>query len=89
MILGAFSTADPLLNTQRQIMVAEGRYFTGTTYEDTCRISRELVGTTKEDLLALTVALEQIAKDNAVCVVAGQPLLDACGEKLASVQQVL
>ena len=89
MILGAFSAADPLLNTQRQIMVAEGRYFTGTTYEDTCRISRELVGTTKEDLLALTVALEQIAKDNAVCVVAGQPLLDACGEKLASVQQVL
>jgi Zn-dependent M16 (insulinase) family peptidase len=89
MILGAFSAADPLLNTQRQITVAEGRYFTGTTYEDTCRISRELVETTKEDLLALTEALEQIAKDNAVCVVAGQPLLDACGEKLAQIQQVL
>ena len=89
MILGAFSAADPLLNTQRKIATAETRYFTGTTYEDTCRISRELVETTKEDLLALTEALEQIAKDNAVCVVAGQPLLDACGEKLVSIQQVL
>lgn len=89
MILGAFSAADPLLNTQRQIATAETRYFTGTTYEDSCRISRELVQTTKEDLLALTEALEQIAKDNAVCVVAGQPLLDACGEKLVQIQQVL
>ena len=89
MILGAFSAADPLLNTQRQIAIAETRYFTGTTYEDTCRISRELVDTTKEDLLALTAALEQVAKENAVCVVAGQPLLDACGEKLISIQQVL
>ena len=89
MILGAFSAADPLLNTQRKIATAETRYFTGTTYEDSCRISRELVETTKEDLLALTEALEQIAKDNAVCVVAGQPLLETCGEKLASIQQVL
>ena len=89
MILGAFSAADPLLNTQLQIATAETHYFTGTTYEDTCRMNQELVETTKEDLLALTEALEQIAQDNAVCVVAGQPLLDACGEKLASVQQVL
>ena len=89
MILGAFAAADPLLNTQRQIATAETRYFTGTTYEDTCRISKELVETTKEDLLALTEALEQIAKDGAVCVVAGQPLLEACGEKLVETQQVL
>ncbi len=89
MILGAFAAADPLLNTQSRIAVAEGRFFNGTTYEDVCRTSKELVETTKEDLLALTEALEQIAKDNAVCVVAGQPLLEACGEKLAEIQQVL
>ena len=89
MILGAFSTADPLLNTQRAIAIAETRHFTGTTHEDICRVNRELVETTKEDLLALTEALEQIAKDNAVCVVAGQPLLEACGEKLSQIQQVL
>ena len=89
MILGAFSAADPLLNTQRKIAIAEARHFTGTTYEDTCRISRELVDTTKEDLLALTEALEQLVQDNLVCVVAGQPLLDACGTQLAQIQQIL
>lgn len=89
MILGAFSSADPLLNTQRRIEIAERRFFNGTTYADVCRINQELVETTKEDLLALTEALEQVTKDNAVCVVAGQPLLDACGEKLAATQQVL
>ena len=89
MILGAFASADPLLNTQRQIATGEAHYFTGTTYEDICRINRELVETTKEDLLALTQALEKTTKDNAVCVVAGQSLLEACGEKLAQIQQVL
>ena len=89
MILGAMASADPLLNTQMKISVAEGRYFRGTTYEDVCRIRRELIGTTKEDLLNLTGALEHITNDRAVCVVAGQPLLDSCGDKLQKHQQIL
>ena len=89
MILGAMASADPLLNTQMKISLAEGRYFKGTTYEEVCRTRRELIGTTKEDLLALTEVLEALARDDAVCVVAGQPLLDACGEKLSLQQQIL
>lgn len=89
MILGAMASADPLLNTQMKISLAEGRYFKGTTYEEVCRTRRELIGTTREDLLALTEVLEALARDDAVCVVAGQPLLDACGEKLSLQQQIL
>ena len=89
MILGAMASADPLLNVQRKISLAEGRYFRGTTYEEVCATRRELIGTTKEDLLALTASLEALARDEAVCVVAGQPLLDACGEKLSLQQQIL
>lgn len=89
MILGAMSSADPLLNTQQKISVAEGRYFKGTAYEDVCRVRKELIGTTCDDLLALTKALEDVTADNAVCVVAGQSLLDACGEQLSGVQQIL
>ena len=88
MILGAMSSVDPLLNTQRKIALAEEHYFNGTAYEDVCRIRKELLGTTKEDLLALTGMLENVAADDAVCVVAGQPLLDACGGKL-EMQQIL
>ena len=86
MILGAVSSADPLLNTQRRIALTERRYFTGITYGDICRIHKELVGTTRKDLLALAATLEQVVCDNGVCVVAGRPLLDACGGKLAEIQ---
>jgi len=89
MILGALASADPLLNTQQRITLAESRYFKGTAYEDVCRVRKELIETTPADLLALTKVLEQVAEDNAVCVVAGQPLLEACGEQLSQIQQVL
>jgi len=89
MILGALASVDPLLNVKQKIGLAEGRFFKKTAYEDVCRVRKELIGTTNEDLLALTQALENVAEDNAVCVVAGQPLLDTCGEQLCQVRQVL
>ena len=89
MILGAMADADPLLNTTARIMVAESRFFTGTTYEELCRIRKELVETTPEKLLSLLPMLENLASDNAVCVVAGQNLLERCGDKLAVTEQVL
>lgn len=89
MILGALSSADPLLNTQTRISVAENRYFKGTTFEDVCRVRNELISTTKEDLLAMLGTLETVANENAVCVVAGQPLLEACGDLLSGIEQIL
>ena len=89
MILGAMANADPLLNIQQKIMVAESRYFKGTSYKDVCRVRHELISTTHEDLLALTDILKYVAEDNAVYVVAGQPLLEACGELISKIQPVL
>ena len=89
MILGSMASADPLLNTQMKITVAENRYFKGITYEDVCRVRHELISTTHEDLLALTDVLKYVAEDNAVCVVAGLPLLEACGELISKIQPVL
>ena len=89
MILGAMASADPLLNAQRKIGVAEMRFFKGTTYEDVCRIRQELIGTSKEDILAMAAELERIAETNAVCVVAGQPLLDECGDSLQKIIPIL
>jgi len=89
MILGAMSNADPLLNAQSKIAVAETRFFKGTTYEDVCRVRQELIETKCEDLLALAELIQAGIGDNAVCVVAGQPLLEACGEKLQEIRQIL
>ena len=89
MILGSMASADPLLNTQMKITVAENRYFKGITYEDVCRVRHELISTTHEDLLALTDVLKYVAEDNAVCIVAGQPLLEACRECISKIQPIL
>ena len=89
MILGAVSNADPLLNTKGRIGLAESMYFKGTTHEAQCRMIRELMETTPAELLALADILEAAAGDNAVCVVAGQSLLDACGEQLSGTCQIL
>jgi len=89
MILGALAGAGPLLNAEARIAVAEARYLKGTRFEDIRRTRQELISTTREDLLSLCGLLDTLAAENAVCVVAGQPLLDACGDKLAEIQQIL
>ncbi len=87
-ILGSVSQLDPLMSTLQRMSVGENRWFTGTTREDVCRWYRELVSTTPEDLLDLLAALEDLFRDRAVCVVAGKPLLDACGEELQEILTV-
>lgn len=81
-ILGSVSALDPLLTEETRRLAAENRYFKGTSYEDICRLYRELVGTTAKDLLALCPDLEELAARQRNCVIAGKDLLDACGSKL-------
>lgn len=83
-ILGSVSTLDPLLNTRTAMLVAETRYFKGTTYADICRYYSQLVHTSHKDLLGLCRVLDEIAADNAVCVVAGKAMLDDCGAAVTS-----
>ena len=81
-ILGAVSALDPLLTEETRRLAAENRYFKGTSYEDICRLYRELVGSTAKDLLALCPDLEELAAGQRNCVIAGKDLLDECGDKL-------
>ena len=84
-ILGSVSQLDPLMGTLMRMSVGENRWFTGTTREDVCRWYRELVQTTPEDLLDLLEDLEALFRTDALCVVAGKPLLDACGRELREI----
>ncbi|MBR7010980.1 MAG: insulinase family protein [Oscillospiraceae bacterium] len=82
-ILGAVSAFDPLRGPEAKMSAGEGRWLRGITEEDVRRWYAELLHTTAAGLLALAPALEELAADNAVCVTAGQPLLEACGEDAA------
>lgn len=87
-ILSAVSTLDPLLSAQGKMMLAEARYFKGTTYADICRYYSQLLHTTVEDLLRLCSMLDDIAADHAACVVAGQSLIDECGHEITTHQVI-
>ena len=79
-ILGAVSVLDPLRGAESKLGAGESRWFRGVTEEEICLRYAELIHTTAADLLALAPVLEALAAGNAVCVVAGKPLLEACGE---------
>ena len=81
-ILSAVSSVDPLRTAEEKITAAETRFFRGMTEEQIVERYRTLIGTDREKLLALCDVLDEIAEDKAVCVIAGGPALDACGEKI-------
>jgi len=88
-ILGAVSDVEPRLGASGKKTSAETRYFKGVTYEDICRTRKELLSTTPEKLIALEDALNAVADANNVCVVGGKAQLDACGEKLEAIKEIL
>ena len=81
-ILGAVSTFDPLRSAELKLSAGEARWLRGVTEDEVRTRYQELIHTTADDLLALIPALEALAAENAVCVAAGKPLLDACGESV-------
>ena len=78
-ILGSASALDPLRDAETKLSTAEQRRLRGLSEETVNRWYRELLETTPADLLALAPALEELAEENAVCVVASAPLLEPCG----------
>lgn len=88
LIIGSISDSEPLLNARRTIKMADANYFCGITFEDLCKARREMLSTTKEDLLKLCSTLDAVCDDNAICVIGGKDKLDACGEKLSTILSI-
>ncbi len=84
-ILSSVSALDPLLTSAEKMSEAESRWFRGLTQEEIDGRYRALVRTTPRDLLGLMDILENLAADKAICVAAGQDLLNACGDALKDV----
>ena len=87
-ILSSVPAVDPLRNASAKMAAAAMYDFRGITREQIVARYRQLIGTTHEDLLALCGAIEDIAKDNVVCVIAGKDGLDACAEVVETVRNV-
>ena len=88
-ILGALSDTDPLLTAAKRVKLGESRYFKHVLPETVLKRSRELRETTPGHLLELCSALRFAAAENNLCVVGGREQLEACGEKLDRVVEVI
>ena len=81
-ILGSVTGLDPLRGEEARLSAGENRWLRGVTEADVRRWYQQLLGTTVRNLLDLAPALEELAARQALCVTAGIPLLEACGDKL-------
>jgi Zn-dependent M16 (insulinase) family peptidase len=70
-IIGAISATEPLLSPASKCVRAFGRYLNHITDEDLCRVRREILTTTAEDLESLLPTVRTMADKGAVCVVRG------------------
>ena len=87
-ILSAVSAIDPLRNASAKMAAATVFHFRGITRQMIVDRYRQLIGTTSEDLLKLCDAVEDVAADETVCVVAGKDQLDACADTIQTIINV-
>lgn len=71
-IIGTVGKSEPLTAPAQACHQALVKHLKGLTYEDACRIHKQMVNTTKEDLLKLIPVLQNMADSGAVCVVGGK-----------------
>ena len=64
-------------------------YLSGRTPADLQRLRAEMLATTKQDLAAFAKRLDALARDAAVCVLAGPQQLEACTNRLDAVESVV
>lgn len=76
-IISAASSLEPLIITRRQQEIADLDYFYGITYEDKCKIKKELLEMKKEDLLEFCDLLDKVAENGYECTVAPKAHIDS------------
>lgn len=69
LIIGSVNSTDPLIGPGQHCQVACLRYLKGTSFEDLCRVRKEILTTTMEDFRGFVQILKTFAEEGAVCVV--------------------
>lgn len=86
-IIGAVRSTSPLTSPMLKGTLATSRYLNGITYEDECRVRREIIGTGAAELNKVADILDRVCAENGICVIAGKDKLDTC-ENLDSILEI-
>lgn len=88
-IVSAIAATEPYLSPSVEAGNAFSLYLSGRTPNDLQRLRKEMLATTVADLKAFADTADELAKNSAVCVLAGPKLLEACSNKLDVVESVI
>lgn len=76
-MIGAIGDSEPLLSPKQQGRRALGRWLRGRTYADEKACREEMLHTDREKLRGCAALLRTMAEEGSVCVLAGEPVLNA------------
>lgn len=79
-IIGAVSDASPLLTPRLKAQIGDSFYFRGMTFQDRCKTRKELLSTTREDLISLANGIEMAMSEGGYCIVGSKEQVEAAGE---------
>lgn len=77
-IIGAVSSASPLLTPKAKGNMADDSYWNGLTYEDRCKTLREMLGTTPTQIKEFSKQIRSAFETGGVCVIGSREQLDKC-----------
>ena len=87
-IISTIGSMEPLMTPRQEASRASILYFTGRTQDDLQRVRSEVLHTDQAALRAFGDTLDKLLPVTQTCVIAGQPILDACGEKIKGVEPI-
>ena len=87
-IISTVSDTEPYQTPSVETTRAAELILSGRTTEDLQRIRREMLRTTKEDLVRFADTLDSLASSTAICVIGGAAQLEGCTNVLESVESI-
>ena len=84
-IIGAVGSSEPLMSPRALGDAATVEYMCEVTYEDVCRVRREMLATDTAALVALADTMERAYAAGGICVVGGKDKLADCEDVLDTV----
>ncbi len=88
-IISTVGSLEPITTPRTEQEKAARMFFSGTTADDLQQVRSQVLHTTHEKLREYADVLGKLAGEAHTCVIAGKPILDGCGEKIETVENLV
>ncbi len=85
-IISTIGDLEKIVMPRGEAARAAAMYFGGITEDDLKQLRHEVLNTTVDQLRAFSEDLDKMCAKSSVCVIGGEEILNACGDKLSNVE---